>query len=465
MQAFFAPHSVAVVGASEATTKAGHVIVRNLRALGFPGAVHPVHPRLTSLHGYAARRNLAEVPGDLDAVVVAVPRERVPGCLREAAQRGVRAVVVVTAGFADAGDEAGRALSAELQALVANAPFRLMGPNSIGTISPADAFTTSITSQAPLPLGRVSIFGQSGMFASGLADLVRSEGRFGVARVACLGNKLDVDELDLLDFLGDDPRTAVIGAYLEGLSDGRRFLALARRVAARKPVVLLMSGRSELGRRAIAGHTGALAGAEAVLAGALRQAGVIRAEDLEDLFDLLEGLGHLPPAAGRRVAVVSITGVGCVLAADAADASGLSLPPLPATCLARARAVYPPWAPARNPVDMWAAIERSGVERAYTVLAEAVLAEPEFDALLLVFTLIPEADFDAAALVARLRAEHPAKPIAAVFMGGEAARLQAWSLAFRRAGVPVYPSPRRALRVLAALASPSRPTARAWSEP
>ncbi|HSA21538.1 MAG TPA: CoA-binding protein [Myxococcota bacterium] len=453
MRSFFAPRSVAVIGASQTPTKAGHVIVRNLRALGYQGAVHPIHPTLERLHGYDVRPSLVAVPGELETVVVAVPRERVAGCLREAAARGARAVIVVTAGFADAGDEPGRALDAELRGLLAGAPFRMMGPNSIGTLSPADGFTTSITSQAPLTQGRVSFFGQSGMFASGLADMVRSEARFGVARVACLGNKLDVDELDLLEFLGDDPRTGVIGGYFEGLRDERRFLELARRVAARKPLVVLKSGRSELGRRAAAGHTGTLSGEDAVFAGAFRQAGLVRAEDLEDFFDLLEGFGHLAAAPGGRVAVVSITGLGCVLAADAAEASGLSLPPLSAGCQARMRAVFPPWAPARNPVDMWAAIERSGVEAAYTHLARAALEDPAFDALVLVFTLIPEADFDAAALVARLRAEHPDKALAAVFMGGEAERLRAWSLAFRRAGVPVYPSPRRALRVLAALAT------------
>jgi acetate---CoA ligase (ADP-forming) len=453
LRAFFAPRGVAIVGASQTPTKAGHVIVRNLRVLGFQGAVYPIHPSLARLHGYTVYPNLAQVPGELEAVVVAVPRERVPGCLLEAAARGVRAAIVVTAGFADAGDEPGLALNAELQGLLADAPFRLMGPNSIGTTSPADGFSSSITSQAALPQGPVSFFGQSGMFASGFADQVRSEARFGVARVACLGNKLDVDELDLLEFLGDDPRTGVIGAYFEGLRDGRRFLALARSVAARKPLVVLKSGRSELGRRAAAGHTGTLSGEDAVFSGAFHQAGLVRADDFEDFFDLLEGFGHLPTMAGRRVAVVSITGVGCVLAADAAAACGLSLPPLPEACQARMRTVFPAWAPARNPVDMWAAIERSGVEPAYAALAGAVLAEPTFDALMLVFTLIPEADFDAAGLVARLRAEHPAKPIVAVFMGGEAERLAAWSLAFRRGGVPVFPSPRRALRVLAALAS------------
>lgn len=452
VRAFFEPAGVAVVGASDKPGKAGQVIVQNLRTLGYRGAVHPVHPRLGSLLGYTARPSLAEVPDPLEAVVLAVPRAEVPGCLRQAAARGARAVIAVTAGFADAGDAEGRALEAEIRALLPGAPFRLMGPNSIGTLSPADGFCTSITSQRPLSPGRVSFFGQSGMFASGFADQVRSEARFGVARVACLGNKLDVDEVDLLGFLGADERTAVIGLYLEGLRDGRAFLAAARRAAARKPVVVLKGGQSAEGRRAAAGHTGSLSGAEAIFAGAARQAGLVQVEDFDGFFDLLEALGTSPRARGRRAAVVSITGVGCVLAADAAAAHGLRLPPLSANAEARMRPVFPAWAPIRNPVDMWAAIEKSGVEAAYATLAEAVLADPGFDALVLIFTLIPEADFDAAGLMAALGARHPDKPILACFMGGEADRARAWAPAFRRAGVPVYPTPGRAFRALAALA-------------
>lgn len=451
MKSFFAPESIAVVGASDKPLKAGAVMVKNLRRLGYAGAVVPINPRLSELHGFRCYPSLEAVPGAVETAVFAVPRQAVPEELRKAARKGVRAVVVASAGFADAGDEQGRALDDEIRRIRDGAGFRLMGPNSIGTFSPAIGFTTSITTLEPMAPGPVAVFGQSGMFASGFARELASEERFGVSRIACLGNKLDIAEPDVLEWLRADSETHVAGMYFEGVRDGAAFRRAAARLSRQKPLVALKSGKSELGRAAAAGHTGTMAGEDAVFAGLLRQLGVERARDFEDFFDLLEGFARLPLPAGDRVGVVSITGVGCVLWADAAAEEGLRPAALSPQTLARTREVFPDWAPVRNPVDMWSAIERCGVEKAYRVLAEALLDDPGVDALLCIFTLIPESDFDAGSLFAKLRQRRSEKPLLACLFGGDAERALEFRRGLRRAGVPVFASPARAMRVLGAL--------------
>ncbi len=451
MKSFFAPESIAVVGASDKPLKAGAVMVKNLRRLGYAGAVYPINPRLSEVYGFRGYPSLEAVPGEVETAVLAVPRQAVPEELRKAARKGVRAAVVATAGFADAGDEQGRALNEEIRRIRDGAGFRLMGPNSIGTASPAIGFTTSITTLEPLPPGPVAVFGQSGMFASGFARELASEERFGVSRIACLGNKLDVAEADVLGYLRADEETRVAGMYFEGVTDGAAFRRAAARLARAKPLVAVKSGKSELGRAAAAGHTGTMAGEDAIFAGLLRQLGVERARDFEDFFDLLEGFARLPLPAGDRVGVVSITGVGCVLWADAAAEEGLRPAILSSQTLSRTREVFPDWAPVRNPVDMWSAIERSGVEAAYRALSGALLDDPGVDALLCIFTLIPESEFDAHTLFDGLRRAHPEKPLLACLFGGDAERALEFRRGLRRAGVPVFASPARAMRVLGAL--------------
>ncbi len=388
----------------------------------------------------------------METAVIIVPREKVPDAMRQAAEKGVRAVIVATAGFSDAGDERGLALHAEVARIAQAAPFRMMGPNSIGTIDTHSGFITGITSHEKLPPGHVAMFGQSGMFASGFANHIRSHGRFALSKVACLGNKLDVAELDMIDYLAEDEETKVVGMYFEGLTDGRGFLKAVRKLASKKPVVVLKSGRTEAGRRAAAGHTGTLAGADAIYSGAFRQAGLIRADGLEDFFDRLEVFDRCPVPKGNRLAVVSITGVGCVLTADAVSDSNLRFAELSKETLGDMRSVVPDWAPIRNPVDMWAAIERHGVEPAYQVLCQAALQDQGVDALMVIFTLIEECAFDAATVLAQLRIAHPDKPIVAAFLGGEAKLEQQWRKDFSHAGLPAYASVRRAVVALDALA-------------
>ncbi len=448
---FFSPKSVAIIGASSVAGKSGNIIVDNLVHSRFAGAVYPVNPRAKHILGLTCYPTVAQCPTTPDVVVVAVPRELVPAAIEQASEKGVRYAVIATGGFADTGDQTGLALDAEIARLAARSGMRYMGPNSIGTIDSNTRFITSIVRNDPLPAGPVSLIGQTGLFASGITRWLAQAEPFGVAKIACLGNKADIDEIDLLNFLADDPRTGVIGCYLEGTRDGHAFLEAVSRATSVKPVIVLKGGASSLGSAAAASHTGTLAGDAAVFRGALRQAGAIAAEDWEDLFSLLGGFAHGPRPTGNRLGVVSITGAGCVLGADAAARYGMVLPELSPETVTRIRAHSPDWAPLRNPFDIWSTIEKLGVADAYRHVVTAVASDPNIDAVVMATTLFPGTIFDCGPLIAEARAVAPHKPIATVLLGGGPDENRAWTTAAHRAGAATFPSLHRAIRALAAM--------------
>jgi acetyltransferase len=251
--------------------------------------------------------------------------------------------------------------------------------------------------------------------------------------------------------LADDPDTQIIGLYTEGVAN-RAFPAAVARLAGRKPLVVLRAGRSELGRAAIASHTGSLAGDSAVFDEVLREEGAITVGDIDELFFTLEAPDVLPLPRGHGVGVVSVTGIGCVLAADAAAQSGVTLPALGPGAIERIRHLIPDWAPARNPFDIWSAIERHGAEVAYRGIAEAVIEDERVDALLLLFVLIEQSHFDVGRLCRELGERAPGKPIVAAILGGSESATAAWTAALEAAGAVVAATPARALALLGRLA-------------
>lgn len=447
---FFEPASVAVVGASRTPGKGGNTIVRNMLAFGFGGNIYPVNPSVDEILGLRTYASLGALPEKPDLVVAVLPRAQTLDLVRDCAASGVRNVIIPAAGFSDAGEE-GKRLEAEVMDMARRAGMRVMGPNSIGTVDTESGLATSIVTLDRLEPGGISVFGQTGMFASGIARWINTTEYFGVRKIACLGNKGDVDENDMLEHLGSDAGTRVIGAYTEGVRDGARFLRALSGAAAAKPVLVLKSGRTETGRRAIASHTGALAGSENVFQGVIEQAGAVRVEDFEEMFDCAKAFEWQPLPRGNGVGVVSITGVGCVLSADAAGRYALELPGLSEVTVAAMRGALPGWAPAANPADIWAGIESAGGEATYGTVATAVAADASVDSLVVIFTLIPESDMDAAELFERLKSAQPDKPVVAVLMAGEAQMHLEWKRSLETMGIPTYTSPGRALRALGAM--------------
>ena len=452
----FAPASVAVVGASRTARRAGNIIVGNLRTLGFAGAVYPVNPAGGEIEGLRAYPSVADCPHPLELAVLAVPYQQVMPVMGDVVRAGVKHVIVVSGGFSDAGAE-GKAREEELRVLCRAHGIALMGPNSIGTLDTRSGFGTSIGRLPEVPRSGISVFGQSGTLSTGFALEESTARGLGFAKIACMGNKADVDESDFLRYLADDEDTRCIGLYLEAASNGPRFSQIARYAAELKPVLVLKSGRTALGAAAAASHTGALAGADAVYDAVFRQAGVGRVDTFDELFGTLRAFDLCPaPRPTGRIGVVSITGVGCVLAADACGACELPVASITAETRARLGSLCPEWAAIGNPADIWSTIEQRGPAAAYREIGRTLIVDPNVDLLLLIGVLLEEGAFDAAAVARDIRELAPDKPVLACHLGGREDLLQSYQRGLEAAGIPVFRGPAEAIRAASFLVSRAR---------
>lgn len=453
--AFFNPRSFALIGASKTQGKGGNIILRNLLKAGFSGRIYPINPTAHEILGLKAYPRVSEVPEPVDLAMIVIPKAAVPDALADCAAKGVGNVILSTGGYSDIGDSG----AAEQKGLVAQARkegIRIMGPNSIGTINPRAGLATSIVSLEQIRPGGVSLIGQSGVFSSGWGRWIADFKPFGIAKVACIGNKGDINESDLLEYLADDEQTTTIGMYLEGVVEGERFIRAAARACSKKPVVVVKSGRSEAGAAAIASHTGSLAGSDAVFDAVCRKTGMVRTHDSEAFFDTLAAFEALPLPRGNRMGVFSITGMGCVVTTDAAEEYGIELPALKSGTLGKLREVMPAWAPVRNPVDIWSAVEQHGSKKTMSHIARSMLAQKDIDALLIIFVLMPETIFDIGEAFAGIIREHPDKPVFAACYGGTRKDILHIHEGFLPLGIPSYPTPERAMYAFSRMAEYTR---------
>jgi len=413
---FFEPKSVAIVGASAVPGKAGHELVRNIQANGFPGRLHPVNPKGGEILGLPVSTSIALLPDGVDLALVVLPAEATPAAVRECAAKGIRHVVCMAGGFAEV-DEAGTRIQQELVEIVRETGIRLMGPNISGHTSMPAAFTSAFFPLGKIRRGTVSIIAQTGNFATHTMKYILSGEHHGVCRVIGLGNKVDLDETDALEYLADDPETAAILLYLESFKRPARFLEVARAVTRRKPVVILKSGATEAGRQAAVAHTAALAAEDRVVDGMLRQAGIVRVTDYTHLLLALKALSMLPLPAGNRLSFLAPSGALLVVLSDLCVRLGLEVPAVRAETVARLQEISPPYIRMRNPVDIWAAATVRGVEFGYREGMEAVLRDPAIDAVIPILMLTKEVGVPSYDFLLNLRATYPRKPILVSFSG------------------------------------------------
>jgi acetyl coenzyme A synthetase (ADP forming)-like protein len=437
MKSFFEPRAVVVIGASRQRGKIGSEILHNLVAGGFTGRLFAVHPSADSIDGVPAFPRVTAIPDPVDLAVVCVPRAQVSGVVDDCIAKGVRALVVITAGFGETG-AAGRALEQEILQKVRTAGIRMIGPNCMGIINTDPAVRLNATFSPVTPVeGRVAFSTQSGALGLAILDYVRQL-NLGISTFVSVGNKADVSGNDLIQYWADDSRTEVILLYLESFGNPRRFAQIARRVAGRKPVVAVKSGRSRAGARAASSHTGALAASDAVVDALFRQAGVIRTATLEELFDVAALVAHQPLPTGGRVAVLSNAGGPAILAADACEAQRLELAPLGDATVGELRQLLPAAASLGNPVDMLASATPDHYERATRIL----LADDNVDSLLVIFIppLVTQPGEVARAIAAG--AAGATKPVLANFISSRGAPPEL-------APIPSYLFPEAAVTALA----------------
>ncbi|MCC7103528.1 MAG: GNAT family N-acetyltransferase [Chloroflexi bacterium] len=444
LTAFLCPRSVAVLGASRQRGTVGGEVFHNLLASQFAGPVYPVNPAAKVVQCVLAYPSVEVVPGPVDLAVIAVPATQVLAAAEACGRKGVRALVVLSAGFGEVGPEGRERQAALLRACRASG-MRLIGPNCLGIANSDPAFSFNATfGPLPPPPGNIAFSSQSGALALAAIDYAGALG-LGISSFVSVGNKADISGNDLLSYWETDPRTDVILLYVESFGNPRKFSRIARRVGQAKPIVAVKSGRSSAGARATSSHTGALLAASDVTVDALfRQSGVIRTETLEELFSVASLLANQPLPRGRGVGIVTNVGGPAILCADACEAQGLHVPELSGETRLRLRAFLPSEASVGNPVDMIASASADNFRAAIEVVA----ADPSVDAVIMIFIppLATRSEDVAKATVEATRALNGSKPVLAVFMSsrGVPAELRAAEL-----HVPSYAFPEMAAIALA----------------
>jgi acetyltransferase len=439
---FFNPTGVAIIGASGDPHKLGYGVVRNLINYHYRGPIYPINPKASEILGWPCYPTVQQTPDPCDLAVIIVPAPAVLEVIGQCGRRGIRHAIVVSGGFGETGPE-GQERESALVAAAAEYQMRIIGPNCIGIIDTHTPVNTTFVVGMP-QAGDIGFISQSGAMCAVVIDWARGAG-VGFSRIASLGNQADVNETEMLAALADDPQTRVITAYIEGLTDGREFMKVAEEAARNKPVVVLKGGRGASGARAVASHTGALAGSAEAYDAAFHHSGVLRAKTMESLFDWARALAWQPLPAGDRVAVLTNAGGPAILAVDALESAGLKLAPLtPDTC-AYLRQRLPSVSSVGNPVDILAG---SG-PGLYAVALDALLSDPTVDAALVIQA--PQDWFLPASLaevVAEVAAVHN-KPVLASIMG-LASVDQALAILHRRR-IPNFAFPERAASALAAM--------------
>jgi acetyltransferase len=465
MDRFFSPKSVVLFGASKNSAKGGTHVMKNIQQyMAFNN--HPdfylVHPNEQSLGGIRCYAQLSEIPffqqteKRLDLAIIVVPVASVMPTIRECVKYNVRGILIESGNLSD-DDEEVKKFTAEVKSLIQGKDIRITGPNSIGFNVPATKYCTPIKyfdRFLETWEHNASIIAQSGLFITGFVDCyhegIAAGQPFGISHMAAIGNKLDVNECDILEYYLTEPKTHVIGMYLEDIREGDRFLQLLKRNLAEihKPIVLLKSGRSEKGKKAISSHTGSLAGNYATIEAIAKQFGMMLVDSFEEFYDALTILCQYTCCKGDKIGVISISGAGCVLSSDFAERYGLELPELSEKTHANLQPLFPDWAPIHNPIDTWASIEKVGPKHSFSSILKVYLESKQYDAIIMMTISSKFASFDWN-YFKEVKKQFPAVPLVLHFFGGETFQ-QETNLAYRNQ-IPVVGNLAHIFKVLKGL--------------
>ena len=442
--AILRPRSIAVIGASRQPNTIGWQILDNLLKFGFNGPLYPVNPKAGTVHSIRAYPTVAAIPDHVDLAIVVVPKQLVLGVAEECGTKGVKGLVVITAGFAEVGGD-GVAREAQLLEIVKRHGMRMVGPNCMGVVNSSPAYTMN-ASFAPTmpPYGPVGFISQSGAMGLSILDYAEELG-IGIHQFVSVGNKADVSGNDLLLYWADDPEIRVILMYLESFGNPRRFFSIARELTKKKPIFVVKAGRTAAGARAASSHTAALAGTDLAADALMEQCGVMRAQTVEELFDYAMAFPRLPLPKGNRVAIVSNAGGPAIILADACESLGLSVSELSAGTQAAIRQRVPEEAAVRNPVDLIA----SATAETYGGVLELVIRDPNVDAVIVSVVPPPLGSKakDVAEAIVQVAASRRDIPVMAVLMGRQG--IPAGMRELLAAGMPGYIFPESAARALA----------------
>ena len=441
---FFYPKTVALIGATDKPAKPGKAILENLSH--FQGTVFPVNPKHASLFGLRCYASVKDIPDKIDLAIMALPAPLVEQEIKAIGDKGVRRLIVISAGFAEAGEE-GALMQQRIREATRRYGIRVIGPNALGVFNSdngLDSFFVSRERVSRPGAGRLSIISQSGAITVILMEALARDG-IGVAKAVNYGNRLDVDDADALEFFADDPQTAAVVMYIESVGDGRKFLQAAGNFTSKKPLVIWKAGKHETGAIAVTSHTATLAGRYAIYQAAIRQSGAVEAYTFDHAIDAAKALALMDyQCTGNRLLIVTNGGGMAVAAADEAGQEGLIMPRVPEEVQARLRQSFPPFFVTNNPVDLTGSGKD---EDYYTALKEAL---PYYDAAVVIMLMGTTTVTEKVTEMVARACHEVKKPVACCMLQGLGYTREAMSILLKL-GIPAYPSPERAVRALAVL--------------
>jgi acetyltransferase len=433
----FHPKTIAVVGASERKGSIGHALMHNLVERGFPGEIYPINPKHKKIWGKPACSTIAELKNSVDLVVIATPIVSAPQLVKECTAAGVGGVVIISAGGKEIGEE-GKKIEAAIRKEAEASGLRIIGPNCVGVVSSQSKLNASFAHQMPLP-GKMAFISQSGAICTAILDLSIKE-NIGFSHFVSLGDMLDVDFGDMIDYLGGERDVNSIVMYVESLSRFRKFMSAARAVSRVKPIVVLKAGRTQAGALAAASHTGAMAGEDAVYDAAFQRAGILRVKTFEELFDCAELLAKQPRPQGPGLAIITNAGGPGVMAADTLSDYGYDPVTLSNETIKKIDAILPPYWSNRNPIDMLG----DSTPEHYQKVVEICLGAKEVNGILIISA--PQALTDTAVVASNIVdiVTNKPLPIFTSWIGGT--NMQKGRKIFNQAGIPTFDTPERAVR-------------------
>lgn len=443
LKPIFSPKSIAVIGASRSPMKIGYEILQNILVQGYTGKVYPINPETPMIMGLKTQPSVLAVKDDIDLAIIAVPAEFVPKVMTECAKKKVKGVIVISSGFGETGEK-GKLLEEEVLQIARKGGMRLIGPNTLGYKDPIDNLDAAFVFGMPRP-GEIALISQSGALCIGMIYYANGE-HIGLSRVISVGNKADVDDADLIDYLNNDPSTKIIAMYIEGIKDGKKFLDSARRC--QKPIVAIKAGRTPAGSAAASTHTGSLSGSDAVYDSAFKQVHIQRAYDVIELFDFARALAYQPPTLSNKVGIISNGGGAGIMIADWCESIGLRVPNLTKKTIEALRPHLPSTTSARNPLDV------AGDARfhRYHATGSIMLSDPNVDALIMTCVhagIARPREYVGAVIKLVEEKRNLKKPIVACWVGGPEVDEVVQEL--RVKNIPVYPSAMRAAKAVKSL--------------
>ncbi|MHB1909048.1 MAG: acetate--CoA ligase family protein [Nitrososphaerales archaeon] len=442
ISAFFAPKSIAVIGASKTPGKIGHEILRNIKLGGYEGRIFPINPNASSILGFQCYPRINEVSHEIDLGVIVVPANLVENIVRECGTKGVKAVIIITSGFSEVGN---KGLEDKVLDVAREAGIRIIGPNTFGIFYAKSKMNATFGPQNVLE-GKTAFITQSG--ALGLALMAwTSEEKYGLSSVVSIGNKSDVDDADLVEFFSEDPSTKSILIYMEGLKDGSKFVQACKKASRKKPIVAIKAGRSKRGAQAASSHTGSIAGQDIIFDAAFRESNVMRAEGMTEAFDWIQAINENPEPKGENLVILTNGGGIGVLATDKCEELGLKLLDLPDELKDKLRPLMPSFASLKNPVDLSANAD----DVLYSKVLKNLLLQQEVDGVIALFCETANIDplLVAQAIISARDNANLSKPITCALIGGHLAQV-AYSRMLEKK-FAAYPTAERAVEGMYAL--------------